>query len=230
MSLLAIDPLKSTATSATDQVFDALYQAVISVKLPPGTKVSEAEIAQRLGVSRQPVRDAFFRLSNLGFLEIRPQRATLITHISRQAVLDALFVRVALEAECLRVAICDHRAALLSGLEASVALQQAALSADTATFHQLDEAFHEAICTIPGHGHTWSLIRAQKAHLDRIRFLTLSEDRQHLVVREHGQIVEAVRAGDAGAAEAALRQHLMAVQPVVDTLEQEYPDYFEPRR
>ncbi|MCJ7874442.1 GntR family transcriptional regulator, partial [Phaeobacter sp. J2-8] len=78
MSDLAIAPLADAPVkSATEQVFDALYEAVISLQLTPGTKVSEIEVAKQLGVSRQPVRDAFFRLSNLGFLAIRPQRATL---------------------------------------------------------------------------------------------------------------------------------------------------------
>lgn len=71
------------ATSATEQVFQSLYAAVVTLKLLPGTKVSEAEVARQMDVSRQPVRDAFFRLSELGFLTIRPQRATLISRISR---------------------------------------------------------------------------------------------------------------------------------------------------
>lgn len=102
---VTIKPLENQQLSATDQVFQALYDAVVSVDLPPGTKVSEAEIASQLGVSRQPVRDAFFRLSNLGLLSIRPQRATLITQISLQAVYDAVFTRTALEVECLRTAM-----------------------------------------------------------------------------------------------------------------------------
>ena len=99
----AMTPLSTLAPrTATDQIFDVLYSAVISLQLPPGTKVSEAELAKQLDVSRQPVRDAFFRLSKLGFLSIRPQRATQVTRISEKAVLDAAFVRTAIEAECLR--------------------------------------------------------------------------------------------------------------------------------
>ena len=91
--------------TATDLSFEALYQAVIALELPPGAKVSEAEIAKALDVSRQPVRDAFYRLSKLGFLSMRPQRATLVTKISKRAVLNAIFVRTALEVEALRTAI-----------------------------------------------------------------------------------------------------------------------------
>ena len=96
-------------TSATDQVFDVLSKAIISFKLLPGAKISEVEVAKQLNVSRQPVRDAFFRLSKQGFILIRPQRATLITKISKQAGLDAVFIRTALETACIQADWYSHR-------------------------------------------------------------------------------------------------------------------------
>lgn len=227
MTAPEFDPLETPQVSASDRAFDALYAAVISVRLPPGTKVSEVEIAKQLGVSRQPVRDAFFRLSNLGFLSIRPQRATLITEISLRAVRDAVFTRTALEVECLRVAMAAP-VALHRALEANIAAQRQVLTADTASFHRVDEAFHEAICTEAGHAHVWALIRAQKAHLDRIRFLTLSEERRHVVLREHSEIATAVAAKDPARAEAALRTHIEGVLAVLPTVQSEFPSYFEP--
>ena len=62
--------------TVTDQIFELLYERVVNLSLPPGAKLSEAEVAAQMGVSRQPVRDAFYRLSQLGFIQIRPQRAT----------------------------------------------------------------------------------------------------------------------------------------------------------
>ncbi len=55
--------------SITDQVFEEMYRQVVELSLPPGTKISEADVARQLGVSRQPVRDAFYRLSQLGFFD-----------------------------------------------------------------------------------------------------------------------------------------------------------------
>ncbi|WP_288951850.1 GntR family transcriptional regulator, partial [uncultured Paracoccus sp.] len=90
--------------TVTDQVYDALYQRVINLTLPPGARLSEAEVAAQMGVSRQPVRDAFFRLSQLGFIQIRPQRATIVTQISAGAIRQAHFIRLALETACMREA------------------------------------------------------------------------------------------------------------------------------
>lgn len=227
MTATDFDPLETLQISASDRVFDALYAAVISVRLPPGTKVSEVEIAKQLGVSRQPVRDAFFRLSNLGFLSIRPQRATLITEISLRAVRDAVFTRTALEVECLRAAMAAP-AALHHVLEENLEAHRMALTASTASFHSVDEAFHEAICTQAEHAHVWALIRAQKAHLDRIRYLTLSEERRQVVLREHSEIAAAVAANAPARAEAALRTHIEGVLTVLPAVQSEFPSYFEP--
>ncbi|MEJ2022363.1 MAG: GntR family transcriptional regulator, partial [Maritimibacter sp.] len=82
--------------SVADQVFDELNRQILSLDLKPGAKLSEVEVAKAMGESRQPVRDAFYRLSKLGFLLIRPQRATTVSLISSEAVMQARFIRTAL--------------------------------------------------------------------------------------------------------------------------------------
>ncbi|MGJ8610341.1 MAG: GntR family transcriptional regulator [Octadecabacter sp.] len=227
MDDLTLGPLRPAQNSATDQVFDVLYDAIISVKLPPGTKVSEAEFAKHLNVSRQPVRDAFFRLSTLGFLSIRPQRATLITQISQRAVIDAVFTRTALEVECLTTAMAHNAPTLITGLTENLNQQAQTPKFSAADFHALDEAFHEIICHASGHGHVWSLIRERKAHLDRIRFLTLSAARQQHVITEHRDILDAIKSGEVVLAETLLRDHIGAVTDVLPVLKDQYPTYFD---
>ena len=227
MAALDITPIETSKVSATDQVFETLYNAVISVALPPGSKVSESEIAKQLGVSRQPVRDAFFRLSNLGLLSIIPQRATLITQISLEAVEDAVFTRTALEVECLRTSFASSAPALLSALNENLKRQKDAANATAAEFHALDEAFHEIICTVAGQAHVWALIKDQKAHMDRIRYLTLSPDRRTVVIAEHQRIVDAIEGGDLTLAEAELRKHIAGVKPVAKAIQDEHPAYFK---
>lgn len=228
MNDTSLSPLKMQDGSATDRVFGALYDAVITVKLPPGTKVSEVEIAKQLDVSRQPVRDAFFRLSNLGFIAIRPQRPTLITQISPRAIKDAVFTRTALESECLRAAMIQNRQGLIDALTASIADQNAALSKPADVFHALDEMFHELICTASGHSHVWALIREQKAHLDRLRFLSLSDGRRQFVIDEHSAILHAVVAGDDALADTLLRSHIDAVQDMLPSIAANHPTFFAP--
>ncbi|QKV18542.1 GntR family transcriptional regulator [Oricola thermophila] len=228
MNELALTPIDTSAISATEKVFRSLYDAVVSLRLPPGTKVSETEVAGQLGVSRQPVRDAFFRLSKLGFLSIRPQRATLIRPISERAVLDALFTRTAIEVECLRLAIKRLDDTGLARLRDNLAEQADALRCGLrAEFHALDEALHETICDIAGHRHAWTLILEQKAHMDRVRFMTLSEGRRHRVLAEHKAIITAVEQRDPSEAERRLRDHIGDIRTVLAAARIQYPDYFE---
>lgn len=219
---------RAKAPTTTDLIFSSLYDSVIWLDLPPGAKLSEADVAQQFGVSRQPVRDAFFRLSKLGFLSIRPQRATTVTKISRQAIKDAVFVRTALEVECLREAaerLDDHGVARLQACLAEQ--KQAITSADQKAFHALDDAFHLAICEIAGHGHVWQQIHEQKAHMDRLRSLTLSSNRRAAVQQDHAAIVQGLIARDVAAAERIARAHLSDVLTTMQDLPADHQAYFE---
>ena len=213
--------------SATDQIFDAIYRAVVSLELPPGAKISEVDVASRFDVSRQPVRDAFFRLSKLGFLAIRPQRATRVTKISERAVRDAAFVRAALEVACFQVALDVITKDQVVDLRALLQAQQDAVTRDArAEFHDLDDAFHRRICEIAGHGHVWALIREQKAHMDRVRFLSLSQDGQ-LAHDEHVVILDALETGYAAETEARVRSHLGRILTFVSHIRTKHAAYFE---
>lgn len=224
LSALPLEP----ALTTTDQVFRALYAAVIALQLPPGTKVSEADVAKQFDVSRQPVRDAFFRLSKLGFLSIRPQRATLVTRISIRAVHDAIFVRSALEAECVETVSRNHDADDIAHLADLLARQDQALnSANSHDFHALDDAFHRSLCRIAGHAKVWDIIQEQKAHMDRVRYLTLSITRRTSVLGEHREILDAIEARDAARASALIRAHIGSVADALEAIHAEHPDHFE---
>ena len=213
--------------SAADQVFQALHDRIIALDLPPGTRLSEAEVAQRLGVSRQPVRDAFHRLSQRGFLVIRPQRATTVAPISEPLVEQARFIRAAIEAETTRLAcalMTDDRRA---GLEALIARQRAAVAAgDSRDFHALDDAFHREICVAAGHAHAWTVIRESKAHTDRVRLLTLPQGSQ-AALDEHLRVMDAFAAGDGEAAAEAMRRHLSRLQSLIPGIRAAHGAYFE---
>ena len=215
------------AQSATDLVFDTLYNAVVQLELPPGSRVSEADIAERLQVSRQPVRDAFFRLSNRGFVLIRPQRATLITKISEAEVLRTAFIRIALETACIKEAINKVSDSDISQMRSIIEAQRRAVNKqDRAAFHELDETFHAAICEIGEQPRVWNLIQEQKGHMDRARFLSLSFN-QEAALAEHEQILDALVSGDEEAAVARLEAHLSKIRGYLHQIRLAHSHYFE---
>ncbi|MHC5652429.1 GntR family transcriptional regulator [Stappia sp.] len=214
--------------SVTDLVFQELYDRVVGLDLLPGTKLSEADVARRMGVSRQPVRDAFYRLSQQGFLLVRPQRATVVTPISVEAVLRARFVRTALELEIMRAAMANVDGAALTDLADLIAQQRLAVEDDDRPgFHALDDAFHNRICELAGHGHVWALIRDNKAHMDRVRYLSL-ENGARLALVDHVEILEAMRDGDETLAISRMRAHLSRIAGIISEIRAAHADFFDP--
>jgi GntR family transcriptional regulator, rspAB operon transcriptional repressor len=212
--------------TVTDQIFDMLYTRVVNLTLMPGAKLSEAEVAAQVGVSRQPVRDAFYRLSQLGFIQIRPQRATTVTPLSEEAVMQAYFIRSALEEATMRVAAVKLTAADLQGLEELIDRQEAAVRADRrAEFHALDDRFHRDICTAAGLEFVWMLVKDNKGHMDRARFLSLSYGASTAFV-EHREILEALRNRQPEEAAAALRRHLSQIEQIIARLRVDQPEVF----
>ena len=90
--------------SARDQVYAALRDAIVCAELEPGRRLSENELAELLGVSRTPIREALVRLRDDRLVAIVPQLGTFVTLISNDAVADAAFVREALECGAIRLA------------------------------------------------------------------------------------------------------------------------------
>lgn len=222
----ALAPIEtSDAPTTTEQVFDALYRAVVTLELPPGARISEADIAARLGVSRQPVRDAFFRLGRLNLLLIRPQRPTRVTLISEAELRRAVFLRAAIETACLRRAARLVDKADLDRLSELVEAQSEAIEAgDIEGFRLLDDDFHRALCKAAQEAHAWTPIAEQKARIDRVRVLTLGATVRD-ALREHAEIVRALRAGRA--AEAALEAHIERIMGTIPGLRAAQPAYFE---
>ncbi|MFZ5749495.1 MAG: GntR family transcriptional regulator [Pseudomonadota bacterium] len=204
--------------SIADQVYGELHRQVLSLEMKPGARISEVDVARAMGVSRQPVRDAFYRLSKLGFLQIRPQRATTVALISPAAVMRARFIRTALEAETVRFAATRLAESDHAALEAIVEAQDAAILADDkALFHRLDDQFHREICARAGVGFTWELIAENKGHMDRVRMLSLSFA-SRTAWDDHVLILAALRSRDADRAVAAMREHLSRIKEQIDRI------------
>lgn len=205
--------------SVADQIFEVMQHRILTLDLAPGTKLSEAEIAAQLGVSRQPVREAFKRLATQGFLHIRPQRSTMVSYISEAAVLKARFIRTALETHTCREACKVLKADDFEALSGLIAGQARAVAEDDRDgFHALDDQFHREICTRSGVGYAWDIIHASKAHMDRIRLLSLSSKLQQCALDEHILVLDAIAANNPEAAAAAMTTHLARITVLIDEI------------
>ncbi len=224
---VSIEPLSPRTT--TDLVFDQLHEEITSLKLLPHSRISEAEVANRMGVSRQPVRDAFNRLCNLGLLTIRPQRPTIVRGFSLETIQNSRFVRMAVEVavitEACRVWDDEKSAATEKELE----IQRRALREnEISRFHECDYHFHKRIFELSGHLMAFETVEQCKQQVDRLCVLSLGrQDEVAAVLADHERIAVALESKDPDAAVSALRDHLSRLDDTISNIHQKHSDYFE---
>jgi len=220
-------PLELTSP-VRPQIYVGLRQRIIRGEIPPGAALSEAEIARRFSISRQPVREAFIKLAEEGLLEIRPQRGTFVRKISKTAVMDARFVREAIEANIVREVAAKGDAGLVAGLRKQLTAQQAVAPGDLYDFMRLDEEFHWTLADAAGRLYGWKVIEDVKLQMDRVRYLSLRSFPQRKLVRQHTAIVDAIEMASPDAAERSIREHLRLIMDDLPSIEAQHPDFFTP--
>ena len=230
---LPVAPLRIDASgrsgSIADQVFHTLRSSIVTMRLTPATALSEQDIADRLKVSRQPVREAFIKLSEIGMVRVLPQRGTFVVKISAKAVTDARFVREAVECAIARRACEGLGKPAIDALRAIIADQRKAARAGAAEqFFALDEAFHRGLANAAECAYAWKVIEEAKAQMDRVRFLSIPDATpvDRLIV-QHQAILDAIAAGRGAAAEQAMKDHLREILKSLPRLSRAFPDMFE---
>jgi GntR family transcriptional regulator, rspAB operon transcriptional repressor len=213
----------------TPQIFRALRAAIVMLQLPPGQALSETEIAKQFRVSRQPVREAFIKLAEAGLVEIRPQRGTFVVPITRRDVMNARFIREAVEVAVVGELADKITPGVVTELRRLIAEQRrAAADNDWPVFLALDETFHRTLAESAGHAHAWRMLESIKAQMDRVRYLSFSgaSPLPHLI-KQHTAIVEALARRKRTAAEAAMQRHLREILTTLPAIAAENPELFE---
>ncbi len=212
------------------RLYQVLRQAIIRMMLAPGQTLSEKRIADTFSVSRQPVREAFIRLSEAGLVEVRAQRGTYVVPISQQAVLQARFVREAIEVAVAEAAAADGVSErTLAELHELIERQRRCIDPDDHDrFFLLDEAFHRALSLGTGQDAAWKVTEEVKAQLDRVRYLSVPESTPiGKLIEQHVAIVDAVARRDVEGAAEAMRIHQREILESLPDLVRRFPHMFE---
>lgn len=212
------------------QIHQALRQQIIRGQLQPGARLSESDCAATFAVSRQPVREAFIKLSEEGLVEVRPQRGTLVRRISEEAVLESRFVREAVEADIIKRVITLGDTALVRELRRQLRQQEAVTPESPEEFLVLDEHFHRTLAEAAGIAHAWKLIESIKAQMDRVRYLSFAQMPLRRLIAQHTAIVDAIDRQDPPRAEAAIRHHLRQILSDLPEIRATHPDLFDQSR
>ena len=220
---LAIDP----AQAAGPQVYRLLRERIVRNELPPGARISEAEIALACRVSRQPVREAFIKLAEEGLVEVRPQRGTFVRRISVGAVTDARFVREAIEADVVKLLAANPDPALVRDLDRQIAAQREIAASDLPAFVPMDDLFHRTLAEAAGKPFAWMVIESLKSQMDRVRRMSTQHFSMRGIIDHHAAIAAAIARGSVADAEAAMRLHLREILRDLPVIRQARPDLFD---
>jgi DNA-binding GntR family transcriptional regulator len=228
LALLPDDSQRMRQATMGTRVFEAIRQAIVQLQLRPGHSLSEADIGRQLGVSRQPVREAFIKLAEVGLVEIRPQRGTFVRLISVREVRNARFLREAIEVAVARKAASEVTPDRLLRLERIVEDQRlVAQGGDNVAFLRLDEAFHQGLAASADCEDAWRVLEGLKAQMDRVRYLSLPDATPlETIIEQHETIIAAIRSGSPDASEAAMRQHLSEILISLPKLAAQRAEFF----
>jgi DNA-binding GntR family transcriptional regulator len=191
-----------------EDVFSRLRDMAINYELKPGERLNEVELAERLGVSRTPVREALYRLAQEGFL-VESGRGYSRRPLDVKETLDLYEARIAIEAECARLAVERASDEALDEIETFLKTSAKAPADTPATqLVELDEAFHERIARAGGNAELIRILVNLNHRVRFIRWINMEKIGRDYTQAEHRKILAALRKRDADACQALLRGHI----------------------
>lgn len=206
-----------------ERVHDHLRQEILANRLPPGTVLQEVALADSLGVSRGPIREAIGRLAAEGLLVVRPRRGAVVASLSKEEFLEAYQVREALEMLAVRLAAprldVEARATLGRLIER---MAQCAARDDVNGFFEANAEFHWTIVEASGNSRLQEAYRQLIEQMGRYRTRSLKlRGSLKRSVAEHRTILRAINAGDADRAAHLVSEHIRVPQRRLESTPEE---------
>ena len=193
-----------------DVVFKTLRQAILKGELEPGERLMEIQLANQLGVSRTPVREAIRMLELEGLVKMIPRKGAEVAQISEKHLRDVLEVRSALE-ELAGTLACERMSSeqLVELKRVNRQFMQVIGSDDITAIADADEKFHLVIYNATGNERLSQMVNALREQMYRYRFEYIKDFSQHdKVIEEHRKIYESLRDRDVEAATEAAKSHI----------------------
>lgn len=193
-----------------DVVFNTLRKAILTGQLKPGERLMEVHLANQLGVSRTPIREAIRKLELEGLVIMIPRRGAEVARITEKSLKDVLEVRRALDALSVELA-CDRITEEDTErlLAACHEFEQAAKGKDAAVIAKADVALHDIIVEATGNQRLMQMVNNLSEQMYRYRFVYIKEESRHdNLIAEHREIYESIATRDKVRAAKAARLHI----------------------
>jgi DNA-binding GntR family transcriptional regulator len=192
-----------------EKILENIRDAIISGALKGGSRVSEPDLAERYGISRTPIREAFRQLESEGFLTVIPRRGAVVSEFSVKDVEEFYAIKSILEGYAAHRACEKLTAKELDRLQAiNDRLAELAAHNDIRTFFRIHNDFHDVFIKAADNEKLRELITSLVTRFQRLRLMSISlPGRMGISVQEHEKIIEAFRLKDAETAEMLVRKN-----------------------
>lgn len=214
--------------SGGDYALRTIKENIINLELPPGSQISENELAAEMGLSRTPVREALIELSRVRIIEIHPQKKSTVPLIDYELVEESRFMRSLLECAVVELDCEMAQPVDLERLSANVRLQNFYLdNYYTNELMTLDNQFHGILFEIARKSQIFALMQNISIHFDRVRSMALSTVKNTKIVQDHEDILQAIGRKDPRAARELMEIHLSRYKIDAADIRAAYPQYFK---
>ena len=220
-----------SARNARDLAYHTVRSRIITMELKPGDPLNDRELAEELGISRTPMREALILLNNAHMVAIKPQSGTHVAPIDLHLMELDQFSRYTLEKEFL-TRMCgrltpEQEAGYPLLFEAYRVLEASPEEPDREMrLLELDNAFHRRAFELCGMEHHFDHMLASLQHVERIRKFSLQTEENKSVCSSHSAILDALLHGSADDVSEALESHLSRYKLSVEQARSVHPEYF----
>ena len=215
---------------SSDFIYSDILDRIISLKLSPGSKISENQICEEYNVSRSVIRHIFARLAQINFLTVYPQRGTYVNYIDLEYIRNALLIRLSIEKEILyRFMQKEDKSDIITKMKENMKQQEKFYHENEylIEFKELDEEFHNYIIMSVENNAILSLINDHLLHISRWRNVYIKSGyKLSKLIDEHKSILEAIEANDTERALRCMNNHIDTVSGIA-SLDPEYLSYFK---
>lgn len=206
-----------------DIVFQKLRESIITGQLKPGDRLMEIKLANAMGVSRTPVREAIRKLQSEGLVIMNARRGAVVAPINEQDMREILEIRKALESlACQLVAVKATKENIEELRSINNVMRKAIDDGDISTITEQDVCFHETITELAANNHLASMLDQIKEHLYRYRLEFIKElKNKYVLAEEHDKIIDAIESKNPKTAGREIEKHIeLQERYIINALEE----------
>lgn len=207
-----------TQPITAETIYDSIKSDILSLKLAPGAKLSEMAFAGIYGCTRTPVRTAFQRLCQAGYLEVKPQVGTFVPEIDPEHAEQCRFIRESIDLYTLKQGLRSSAFDAIIDTQQELIDRQALtyLRKDYIAFNHLDVEFHSGFYHAIGKSYLIPYLGDDDIHYMRLRFLAIRDDSNPMrTIVQHQDILNAIKQGSEAYLEKAVTVHLNNLYRIV---------------